>query len=57
LAQRRHFCTTFQVCTSRRRCAKPHVGCCAFCQVCQVFSFSTLPSFRTVIATINLNYL
>ena len=29
--QRRLLRTTFQIRTSRRRCAKPLVGCCAFC--------------------------
>jgi len=37
LAQRQHLRTTFQVRTSRRRCAKPLVVSSAFCQECCQF--------------------
>ena len=41
LAQRRHSCTTFQIRTSRRRCAKPLVVSSAFNPSCRVISLST----------------
>ena len=59
LAQRRHSCTTFQIRTSRRRCAKPLVVGCAFCIrfVSCWFSYKKNATFRRNLKLIWRQYL